>query len=322
MDEPAIFGPEPIQLEGRCGQRYWIEHPFPFTGHPSADERLAGFPVLVFAPAHRPPEQTPVVLGLQGMAAPLEWNSFLVPTLLDMGVACVLLDTPAAGERSLVRTHTGEVLDELVGFVQDGVPIRSVLVLHIMQAMARDCATALRLAAERHGLTDRRVALFGVSLGALLTAYAFLRDGLGVRLLGAIGHADLPTFARSYRPCGTPVFASTPVRAVGQVIGRMAGPRVIAGFDFLAVLNELGRSPARLAQANPMHFLDRLGPGRCVRFLVGGDDRQVRPADAIACARRFPDGKCYVVPGLAHGGDGFIDHVRYFLDTQLEDWAG
>jgi hypothetical protein len=49
----------------------------------------------------------------------------------------------------------------------------------------------------------------------------------------------------------------------------------------------------------------------------------VRPADAVACAGRFPDGECYVVPGLGHGDDtgpGFEHHVRYFLGTQLGDW--
>lgn len=61
-----------------------------------------------------------------------------------------------------------------------------------------------------------------------------------------------------------------------------------------------------------------------VRFLVGKCDRLVNPADAQACATRFPDGACYVVPGLGHGtsnhGLSFTDHVRYFLVTQLGDW--
>ncbi len=42
----------------------------------------------------------------------------------------------------------------------------------------------------------------------------------------------------------------------------------------------------------------------------------------VACAGRFPDGGCRVVPGLGHGGDGFIEHARDFLDAELGDWAG
>ena len=64
-----------------------------------------------------------------------------------------------------------------------------------------------------------------------------------------------------------------------------------------------------------MGYADRVGPDRRARFLVGGADPVVRPADAVACVRRFPDGGCYVVPGLGHGDDGFQDHVRSFLGT-------
>ncbi len=44
--------------------------------------------------------------------------------------------------------------------------------------------------------------------------------------------------------------------------------------------------------------------------------------DAIACARRFPDGDCRVVPGLGHGGEGFQEYAHEFLRAQLGDWAG
>jgi hypothetical protein len=70
-----------------------------------------------------------------------------------------------------------------------------------------------------------------------------------------------------------------------------------------------------------MNDLDRVGGDRRVRFLVGETDPLVEPAEAIACARQFPDGDCFVVPGLGHGDDGFCDHVRDFLATQLGEWA-
>jgi hypothetical protein len=47
----------------------------------------------------------------------------------------------------------------------------------------------------------------------------------------------------------------------------------------------------------------------------------VRTEDAFACAARFPEGACYVVPGLGHGGDALAEHVGNFLATQLGDWS-
>ena len=90
---------------------------------------------------------------------------------------------------------------------------------------------------------------------------------------------------------------------------------------FLRVLDDLARGRGHAHTINPMSYADRIGEGRRVRFLVGERDPVVRPADAVACAGRFPDGECYVVPGLGHGDDGFADHVRYFLGTQLGDWS-
>jgi hypothetical protein len=317
---PEISGPEPIHLEGREGQHYWVRDPFAFTGNAEVDEALSGFPVAVFQPHGRAPEQTPVVVALQGIAAPYQWNAFLVPTLLDMGIACVLFDTPAAGERSVTRRASGDVLDELVGFVERRAPITPPLVLHMVDAVSRDCATVLRLAEERHGLRDGRRALFGVSLGVLLAGRAFTRDGIGARLLGAIGHADLRAFARSFSPSITPVLATLSGDTVGRLAGWVAGPRATAGLAFLGVLHALTRPASELQAADPMYFLDRVGPDRRVRFLVGKEDPVVRPGDAISCARRFPDGEAYVVPGLGHGGDAFPEHVRFFLTTQLGDW--
>ena len=94
-----------------------------------------------------------------------------------------------------------------------------------------------------------------------------------------------------------------------------------AAAEFSVILNALGRDYPHLRAANPMSYVDRVGPGRRARFLVGAADPVVRVEDAQAVARTFPDGECYVVPGLDHGGDRFIDHVRYYLATQLGDWS-
>jgi hypothetical protein len=317
---PEIYGPDPITLEGRSGLRYWIRHPYVFTGNREVDERLSGFPVAIFQPAGRRPEETPLLVGLQGMAQPYVFNSFLVPALLDMGIAVVLFDTPLAGERSLIRSGVGEIVSEIVPLIARRVHIRSSLLQHIMEAVARDMQTVLGLAAERHGLRDSRRALFGVSLGALLTSFAFLRDGTGERLLGAIGHADLPRFARSYTPSTARWLATLPARVLAELGGWFYSQGLAAGLQFVAVLNELAHGSLAMAPANPMTYAVKAG-NRRVRFLVGDIDPVVRTTDVRWCVERFPDGACYVVPGLAHGGDNFIGHARYYVQTQLGDWA-
>jgi hypothetical protein len=122
----------------------------------------------------------------------------------------------------------------------------------------------------------------------------------------------------------TPLAASLPGRLLGKLAGLWLGPQVPAGIGFLGVLREVASGGPLCSQASPMTYCDRVGPGRQVRFLVGKEDPLVRPEDAAACARRFADGECYVVPGLGHGvstsGPSFVEHARYFLGTQLGDW--
>jgi hypothetical protein len=316
-----IRGPDPIHLEGRPGTLYQVHSPFEFTGHAVVDEQLSRFPVAVFVPPGRDPRHTPLVIGLQGMAAPYQWNGFIVPTLLDMGLAVILFDTPMGGERSLARSYDGDAIREVSALLEHGAQLQPSLLPRMMDAVANDFAIVLRLAEERHGLSDARRALFGVSLGTLLSSFAFARDRIGLRLLGTIGHADLPLFARSYAPPWTPWLVWAPVQATVGLVGWVMGSRSIPGtFSFLAVLHEMGNGGDHCSQANPMAYLDRVEKDRRVRFLVGGDDPVVRTEDALACAARFPDGECYVVPGLAHGGGDFVEHVRTFLGTQLGDW--
>jgi len=325
MSEAVIYGPDPIQLEGRVGNRYWVHHDFKFTGDSETDARLSGYPVAVFQPHDRAAPETPVVLGVQGIAAPYQWNGFLVPTLLDMGIACVLFDSPLGGERSLARSHQGNVVAEALAFQKRGVALRPPLVLAMMEAVARDFGTVIRLLQERHGLGNERRALFGVSWGTLLAGYAFLRYGVGTRLLGTLGHVDFPRFVRSYTPRLTPLLVSLPGRLVGKVAQMALGPFVGAGLAYLGLLRAISKDKELTRQVNPLTYRDRVGQDRRVRFLVGQEDLLVRPADAVACSQCFPNGECYVVPGLAHGfhlrGPSFVEHVRYFLGTQLGDWA-
>lgn len=322
----AIHGPEPLELAGRQGVRYWVHNPYEMLGQPDADKALTSFPLAVFQPPHRDPARTPVLLALQGMAAPYHWNSFLVPQLVDRGIAVALFDTPLAGERTLIADGTEDILRKLTPYVERGIPLTLRLVQGMFEAVALDFALVRDLLRHRHGLTDDRLALFGVSLGCLLASFAFLRDGVGERLLGVIGHADLQAFATSYAPSLTPLLASSPAWFVSRALAAFLGSYPQATVEFLGILSELSHGALKSVPLNPMTYLDRLGPGRRVRFLVGQNDTRVRSEDAWRCANAFPGGECYVLPNFGHGtsvtGPDFEQHVRYYVATQLGDWEG
>src|SRR5262249_12340960 len=146
------------------------------------------------------------------------------------------------------------------------------LIPRLMNTVAHDLNTVIALLHDRHGLHDSRIALFGVSLGTLLASFAFARDGIGTRLLGTLGHADLHRFARSYTPSVTPLVVSRPGRLLGKLAALVFGRIVTAGIDFLSVLNELCSGNEACVSASPMSFAERVGGDRRVRFLVGGDD--------------------------------------------------
>lgn len=161
-------------------------------------------------------------------------------------------------------------------------------------------------------------------MGVLQTAFAFTACGIGERLLGVIGHADSKTFANSWGKTLLPDLAASPL---GWLAERLLGqflPHLKPMVPILRVVKNL-KDPDHYAVAcNPMTYVNQVQPPRRVRFLVGEVDPLVRPADALGCATQFPDGACYIVPGLSHGqtryGPLFVDHVRYFLATQLGDW--
>jgi hypothetical protein len=319
-----IYGPDPITFEGVSGDRYWFHEPFTFTGVADIDECLSGFPVAVFVPHHRLAHQTPLVIGIQGMCAPYGWNAFIVPTLVQMGIAVALFDTPLAGERGLARTFSGLVENEMAPLVNRNIPLDTQLLWRIFRCIARDIHLVRNFCGDRYHLTNPRLALFGVSMGVLQTAFAFAADGIGERLLGVIGHADIQTFAQSWGTILLPELAASPL---GKVVEALLGkflPHLKGLVPVLRMVKNL-KDPDEYGRAcNPMTYIDRVKPPRSVRFLVGDRDPLVKITQAQACATRFPDGACYVVPGLGHGtnhfGPMFTDHVRYFLATQLGDW--
>lgn len=319
-----IYGSDPITFNGISGHRYWFHEPFNYTGVADVDERLSGFPVAIFLPHNRPASQTPLVIGLQGMCAPYGWNAFIVPTLTQMGIAVALFDTPLAGERSLVRTFSGLVQNEIAPLLERGLSLDTQLLLRIFSCTARDIRLVRDWCGDRYNLTDTRLALFGVSMGVLQTAFAFCADGIGERLLGTIGHADLRAFAKSWGNSILPDLAASPLGLLAEKLLGKSVPHIKSMVPVLRMVKNLKHADECGRACNPMTYLERVNPLRPVRFLIGECDPLVNVAAAKACASQFPDGACYVVPGMGHGitrfGPSFCDHVRYFLATQLGDW--
>jgi hypothetical protein len=300
---PSISGPSPISLGGRDGLRYRVEHYFPFTGVRAIDDRLSAYPVAVFLPANRPPERTPAVIVFQALCKPLSWGAYLVPLLVDRGVACVMIEVPLAGDRSLVASHRGDVLEEFAPLCEAGVSPAGDLLPHLMEATARDVGTVIRsILEQRHRLTDRRRALLGIHFGTLLAAFVFLRDYVGEKLLGVRGHADLYHFVGTMR-------ASKEIDPASETK---------AGAWLAALFGNVAKGGGVCRRANPMTFIDRAGDRR-VRFLVGNHATRAKVEDAEANARRFAQGKCHVRPGVERD-EQLSGRVEEFVSQQLAEW--
>jgi hypothetical protein len=186
--------------------------------------------------------------------------------------------------------------------MEAGVSASGPLISHLMEATARDIGTVIRAILEqRHGMTDRRRALLGVHWGCLLSAFAFLRDHIGEKLLGVRGHADL------YHYIG-------PLKVeLRPYLQTKAGAWLEALFD------EIGKGGTNCRRANPMSFIDRIGTGRRVRFLVGIHLNHAKVENAQVNAKRFPEGKCHVRPGV-ESDEQLAGRVEEFVSQQLAEW--
>ena len=323
MSHLQIIGRSPLNWEGRDGTLYRVRHPHAIIGRDDIDDVLSHFPLAVFQPPGRNPSETPLIIGLQGMGAPMHWNAFAVPTLLDMGIACAFFDTPFAGERSLIRDDDAPFIRQLVPFAKMGVTVRLPNLVAMFEAVASDVRATLDFLRGEHGLTSPRVAVFGVSLGCLLGSLAFAKYGVGSRMLGVIGHPDLANFARTYTPQAAPLLTSIPGRMVAHLLSlRDPYPKTVVRFLMLLKSLAAGRTP----EIDPLKFRDRVTADRRLRLLVGELDPVVSTEDAEKAASQFPDGEAYVVPGMCHGevasGPTFVEHVRTYIGTQLGDWRG
>lgn len=128
------------------------------------------------------------------MGVPLTANYALVPLLLSMNIAVCLFDTPLGGERSYLRTNDGRfgLVKELVNMSARDLHPDVPTLFKVFDATSHNFKLIReRILIERHGLRGDRIALFGVSLGVLISSFIFLRDGFGQRLLGCIGRTLL-----------------------------------------------------------------------------------------------------------------------------------
>ncbi|NET72837.1 MAG: alpha/beta hydrolase [Sphaerospermopsis sp. SIO1G2] len=318
-----IYGAETINFDGIKGDRYWFCKPYNYTGISDIDDRLSSFPVAVFLPSHRNPQDTPLVIGLQGMCAPYQWNHFIIPTLTQMGIAVALFDAPFAGERSLVRTFTAVPENEIKPLIERGINFDTQLLAKVFEQTALDIRHIQNFCSEKYHL-NQRLGLFGVSMGVLFSSYAFTAYGIGERLLGTIGHADLPNFANSWGKGILTDVAASPVGMLTEILLGKIQPQIKTLVQMLKLANNLKYSDQYASLFNPMNYIHQVELHRKARFLVGAEDPLVNIKNAQNCAKSFPDGECYVVPGMGHGkqkfGPSFVDHVRYFLGTQLQDW--
>jgi hypothetical protein len=184
-----------------------------------------------------------------------------------------------------------------------------------------------------HARTGKRFALFGISLGCLLSSYAFMHGGHGQRLLGVVGHADAATFARGFageiaRYLGglsvSNLLYGPAFQMLRPVVERQFGRDGLGALYFLRLLHTLGNGGASTDAINPIRYASQVGPNRRVRFLVGEKDGVARVDDARACTAQVPDGACVVKNCLAHGyvqcGPPYEEVVTSYLDAELGDW--
>ena len=328
----AVLEESPVAVGGAGGVRYRLHRPHVYTGDEAVDRAISTFEAAVFLPpaagAH-----TPIVIGLQGIGAPYQRSAFLASALVSAGIGCALFETPLSGSRGLRNDPSSNAALEVLPLVERGVRLDAAFAGRLFDGVAADYGALAALLAQAHGLRLERLALLGVSFGCLLSALAFMRDGVGARLLGIIGHPDVPTFARgmaqtlsSYSPLPLDAICRPGMMGLAEGFARRAaGNAGIGALHLACLLVRLGAGGAAEA-FNPMTYADRVGPERPTAFFVGGKDTLARPDDAERCAARIAGARVVVDPAMGHGayatsGEPFDRRVTRFVQEALADWA-
>ncbi len=328
-----VLSSRPVRTQrGATGTRYVLRRDVQATGHDATDAALSTFDAVILLPAGRDPASTPVVTLLNGITRGLDRTLAAGAYLADRGIAAVCFDTPLGGRRTLAPT----LPDNLAALATSGVRLDLPFAHRLFDVVADDLTALLDFAAERHGLAegtapDGRLALFGISFGCLLSAYAFGRDARGQRLLGAIGHPDVAAMARGLAQTfaqfsGVPPAVLTSGLRLGPLAEaaarRYGGDAAVGALRLARLLDALGRGGG----PDPLGFAASVAPERPVAFLAGEAD-PVAPPDAVrASAARYATHAVETVPRLGHGwypqgGGSFQSDVNAFFARRLADWT-
>lgn len=314
------------RVGGVAVRRYRVRRPFAYTGDAAVDEALSTYEAAVAWPAVLRPG-APVVVGMNGIAAPYETAAFVLDAVTAAGGVGVLVETPLSGSRSLVGDRSRNPARELAPLVERGVAVTPAFLRRLMEGVAGDLVAVDALARRHHPEAGASV-LFGISLGCLLASYAFLHEGVGARLLGVIGHPDVVRFAARLKAQAQASLGGLPLDAAASLAGRrMLEPVVRARFGregvgalhFAGLLAALARGDAAAHAANPLDLAR--APERPLRLLIGDRDIVAPPGDAEVCAARLPDAAVQVETGLAHGyvvgGLSYPARVAAFVRGEL-----
>ncbi|HEX9952933.1 MAG TPA: hypothetical protein VGB53_14270 [Rubricoccaceae bacterium] len=323
----VVLSATPLRLGGQAGTRYRLRRDAPYTGHADLDAAFSTFEAVVLEPSSRgpgsTPEQTaaaPVVTMLNGITVGLDRSLPVAVALAREGIGTVLLDTPFGGvRRPGPATGDRNPSAALAEIARRSVALDVPFAGRLFDGIALDLPAALALAAERHGLEQAarpyvegersggRVALVGVSFGALLSALAFGRDGLGQRLIGAIGHPGLPAMATGFamslaKAAGIPPAVVAGGAALGPIAEaaarRAGGDAAVGAFRLARLFLRLGKGAPGV---DPLAFAGRVSADRPVAFLAGEAD-PVAPPDAVrASAAAYATHTVETVPRLGHG---------------------
>ena len=331
-DTLQILDARQVRLGGTPATRYRLRRDEPYTGDSALDAAFSTFDAVVVPPAGG---GTDVVTLMNGITRDMTRSIPVARALAAAGIGAVMIDTPLGGVRRPTQGHPGEDLAELLR--RDLRPDPA-FVGRLFNGVARDLPAVLALAASEHGLGGRR-ALFGVSFGCVLSSLAFARDGLGERLLGVIGHPDLPAMSRGL-VAGFSRFSGLPpaLIATGLRLGgvaeaaaqRFGGEAAVGALRFARLLQIMGRGGREVSAFDPVQFAGEVPASRPVRLLAGELDPVATPGDVRAAAHPFATSSVEVAPSLGHGwylgarpagALPFPDLCASWTVRQLADWV-
>ena len=331
-DTLQILDARPVRLGGPPAMRYRLRRDEPYSGDADLDAAFSTFDAIVVPPVGGGAD---VVTLLNGITRDMTRSIPAAQALARAGIGAVMMDTPLGGVRRPTQGHPG---DDLADLLRRDFRPDPAFVGRLFDGVARDLLAVLALAASEHGLAGRR-ALFGVSFGCVLSSLAFARDGLGERLLGIIGHPDLPAMSRGLvagfsRFSGlSPALIATGLRlgSVADVAAqRLGGDAAVGALRFARLLQTMGRGGAALAPFDPLQFASQVSAERPVHLLAGELDPVATPDDVRAAAGHFATSSVEIAPGLGHGwypgarpADAlpFPDLCAAWAVRQLADWV-